>query len=389
MARTESAEEHPEETPSAAGTGSLQTLTVDVRHVCKEAEGPRLDGAGDKDLFLSEMLVMGIRIPFRLVSLCSAHESQQRSIRRRPPAPLGQGLSKRSPLTCAMSARKRKAPDSMEQGLLCSFQHCFVCGESGATIACQETGCDRSFHLPCAVEGGCVTQFFPQYRSFCWEHRPEQAVGAAPEENTTCLICLDLVEDRTSYGTMVCPACQHAWFHRGCIQGQAVSAGFSCFRCPLCRDKDLFLSEMLVMGIRIPFRLPSWENSRAYTALNERHRRCDARECLCPGGREQAEEEGPWQLLLCCSCAAEGTHRRCSYWRNSTASWECDSCAGLGTGKRQSSRVPLGWGQGPESAEEHPEETPSAAGTGSLQTLTVDVRHVCKEAEGPRLHGAG
>ncbi|XP_009475004.1 PREDICTED: G2/M phase-specific E3 ubiquitin-protein ligase-like, partial [Nipponia nippon] len=149
--------------------------------------------------------------------------------------------------------------------------------------------------------------------------------------STSCIICLDLVEDRKSYGTVVCPACKHAWFHRGCIQGQAAGAGISCFQCPLCRDKELFLAEMLVMGIRIPLRLPSWEESRTYAALSERHSRCDASECLCPGGREQAEEEGPWQLLLCCSCAAEGTHRRCSYLRNSTASWECDSCAGLGT----------------------------------------------------------
>ncbi|KAF1636783.1 UNVERIFIED_CONTAM: PHD finger protein 7, partial [Eudyptes robustus] len=104
--------------------------------------------------------------------------------------------------------------------------------------------------------------------------------------------------------------------------------------------------------ISFPFsiRLPSWENSHADVALSERHSRCDASECLCPGGREQAEEEGPWHLLLCCSCAAEGTHRRCSCLTNSTASWECDSCAGLGTGKGQSTRVPLGWGQGPGKA---------------------------------------
>ncbi|KFM01182.1 G2/M phase-specific E3 ubiquitin-protein ligase, partial [Aptenodytes forsteri] len=206
-------------------------------------------------------------------------------------------------------------------------KRCFVCGESGAAITCRETGCDRSFHLPCAVEGGCITQFLPQYRSFCWEHRPEQAVEAAPEENTTCLICLDPVEDRKSYSTMVCPACKHAWFHRGCIQNQAIHVGFSCFCCPHCQNEYRFLMEMLTMGIRLPRRLPSWENSHAYAALSERHSRCDASECLCPGGREQAEEDGPWHLLLCCSCAAEGTHRRCSCLTNSTASWECNSCA--------------------------------------------------------------
>ncbi|NXT51832.1 G2E3 ligase, partial [Pluvianellus socialis] len=203
---------------------------------------------------------------------------------------------------------------------------CFVCGESGATITCQGTGCDRSFHLPCAVEGECVTQFLPQYRSFCWEHRLQQEVEAVPEEDTTCLICMDPVGDRKSYTTMVCPACKSAWFHRGCIQGQATSAGILCFRCPLCGDRNAFTTEMFTMGIRIPLRLPSWEESREFEELNERHSRCDARECLCPGGREQAENEGPWELLLCCSCAAEGTHRQCSSLSSSTASWECEGC---------------------------------------------------------------
>ncbi|NXQ81331.1 G2E3 ligase, partial [Nyctibius grandis] len=133
-------------------------------------------------------------------------------------------------------------------------QRCFVCGESRATITCRETGCDRSFHLPCAVEGECVTQFFGLYRSFCWEHRPEQAVEVAPEKDTKCPICLDPVEDRKSYSTMVCPACKHAWFHRGCIQNQAMHTGFLGFRCPHCQNEYRFLMEMLTMGIRIPRR---------------------------------------------------------------------------------------------------------------------------------------
>ena len=43
----------------------------------------------------------------------------------------------------------------------------------------------------------------------------------------------------------------------------------------------------------------------------------------------------PWQLLLCSSCTARGTHRRCSFLSQGTASWECNACAGEGTGKRQ------------------------------------------------------
>ncbi|XP_040425114.1 cell wall protein AWA1-like isoform X3 [Cygnus olor] len=78
-------------------------------------------------------------------------------------------------------------------------------------------------------------------------------------------------------------------------------------------------------------RRPTWENNDAFASLRERHQRCDVSECLYPQGREQAEGQGPWQLLLCRSCAAEGTHRRCSNLTNSAGTWECGSCAGVGT----------------------------------------------------------
>ena len=71
---------------------------------------------------------------------------------------------------------------------------------------------------------------------------------------------------------------------------------------------------------------------------------------LCPQRHEPISFLRPWQLLLCRSCAAEGTHRRCSNLGNNTHTWECDSCAGVGTCKCQSSRVLLGWGQGPDKA---------------------------------------
>ncbi|XP_027528954.1 nascent polypeptide-associated complex subunit alpha, muscle-specific form-like [Neopelma chrysocephalum] len=85
---------------------------------------------------------------------------------------------------------------------------------------------------------------------------------------------------------------------------------------------------MFIMGIRIPFREPSWEENDAFAEQGETHRHCDASECLCPGGRQEAEEQGPWELLLCSSCGAEGTHRHCSGLRDSITSWECDNCAG-------------------------------------------------------------
>ncbi|XP_040515898.1 PHD finger protein 7-like isoform X3 [Gallus gallus] len=130
---------------------------------------------------------------------------------------------------------------------------------------------------------------------------------------------------------MVCPACKHVWFHRDCIQQQALSAGTAYFECPGCRDYILFCEEMSNMGIHIPLRDASWEDEESYEPLLEMHSRCDASQCLYHGGREQAHSRGPWELILCSSCAAEGTHRQCSHLSNTTDMWECNSCAGLAT----------------------------------------------------------
>ncbi|CAN8185861.1 unnamed protein product [Coccothraustes coccothraustes] len=216
---------------------------------------------------------------------------------------------------------------------------CCLCGQRGATIMCCKEDCGRWFHLPCAKEGGCINQYITPFSSFCPEHRLEQDVQATPEPGTDCPICMEPVEDRKTFTTLVCPACKRAWFHRDCIQGQAMRAGLLCLHCPLCRDVEEFLVEMFVLGIRIPLRQPTWEDNDAFADLGERHRQCNAVECLYPGGREEAEEAGPWELLLCSSCAAEGTHRRCSGLRKSTYRWECDSCAGLGTAPRDESEL--------------------------------------------------
>ncbi|XP_021239965.1 PHD finger protein 7-like isoform X2 [Numida meleagris] len=137
-------------------------------------------------------------------------------------------------------------------------KQCCVCGERGAAIACAESGCERSFHLPCAADGECITQFFGEHRSFCWEHRPRQAAGIAPAEDSTCVICQEMVGDRLSYHTLVCPACTQAWFHRVCIQRQASNEGTMRFQCPGCQDKTILCTEMSTLGIQIPARLVSF-----------------------------------------------------------------------------------------------------------------------------------
>ncbi|XP_040502710.1 PHD finger protein 7-like isoform X1 [Gallus gallus] len=141
---------------------------------------------------------------------------------------------------------------------------------------------------------------------------------------------MEPVGDSRSYCIMVCRACQQAWFHQACIQEQAMHAGIYCFQCPVCRDWTRFIPDMLILGIRIPFR-PIRDDSNAYAALPEKERSCDTIDCPYPRGREQAEREGPWELLLCCSCAAQSTHRRCSYVSQSRKTWDCNACAGEGT----------------------------------------------------------
>ncbi|RLV63552.1 hypothetical protein DV515_00018157, partial [Chloebia gouldiae] len=137
-------------------------------------------------------------------------------------------------------------------------KRCCVCGQRGATIMCCMEGCDRCFHLPCAKEGSCVTQYIPPCRSFCPVHRPKQNVEATPDPGTDCPICLEPVEDRKTFRTLVCPACKSAWFHRDCIQGLAMCAGALYLHCPLCRNRMVFEIEMFSLGIRIPFRLVSF-----------------------------------------------------------------------------------------------------------------------------------
>uniref|UniRef100_A0A8C6ZFX6 PHD finger protein 7-like n=1 Tax=Nothoprocta perdicaria TaxID=30464 RepID=A0A8C6ZFX6_NOTPE len=209
---------------------------------------------------------------------------------------------------------------------------CCICRRRGASVACQGRRCPRNFHFPCGGERGCVSQFFGEFKSFCWQHRPVQRLRALRRGRSRCLICQEPVAGRPRFGTLVCPACRSAWFHRACIQGQALRSALHHFRCPLCQDTDTFQAEMFRLGIQIPDRDAAWELEGAFDDHYRRHSSCDAARCLCPGGRQQADDEGPWRLLLCNSCGSRGTHRECGGLGEEVGSWECGDCAGAGTG---------------------------------------------------------
>ncbi|NWV09228.1 G2E3 ligase, partial [Ptilonorhynchus violaceus] len=157
-----------------------------------------------------------------------------------------------------------------------------------------------------------------------WNDCPQQALQACPMQDNTCSACLDTMEDKASNKSMLCHACQDACFHWHCIQRLALYAGIS-FQCPCCHNRDPFMMEMLTS---LPKRPPSWESNQEVGPLDQRHSRCNARMCLCPGGREHYVlcSSRPWQLWLCSSCAAKGTHQQCNSLGSSTCSWECSSC---------------------------------------------------------------
>ncbi|XP_074936623.1 E3 ubiquitin-protein ligase PHF7-like [Phalacrocorax aristotelis] len=88
---------------------------------------------------------------------------------------------------------------------------------------------------------------------------------------------------------------------------------------------------MFRLGIKIPDRDAAWEEDGAFADHYQRHSSCDASQCLCPAGREQAEVNGPWRLLLCGSCASRGTHQLCSGMEEDADCQECGDCSGTGT----------------------------------------------------------
>ncbi|XP_072195006.1 G2/M phase-specific E3 ubiquitin-protein ligase isoform X3 [Excalfactoria chinensis] len=165
---------------------------------------------------------------------------------------------------------------------------CNICRKKGASIGCVAPKCKRSYHFPCGLQKECVFQFMEDFRSYCWEHKPVQIFSDnESREPSQCTICLDLVEHLPLYSVLRSPCCKNTWFHRECLQYQALSAGIFFFRCAVCNNKDKFQKEMLRMGIHIPEKDASWElEDNAYQDLLQCYQHCDVRRCLCRNGRD-------------------------------------------------------------------------------------------------------
>ncbi|OXB83908.1 UNVERIFIED_CONTAM: hypothetical protein H355_009392 [Colinus virginianus] len=137
-------------------------------------------------------------------------------------------------------------------------------------------------------------------RSYCWEHKPVQIFpDKESREPSQCTICLDLVEHLPLHSVLRSPCCKNTWFHRECLQYQALSAGIFFFRCAVCNNKDKFQKEMLRMGIHIPEKDASWElEDNAYQDLLQCYQHCDIRRCLCRNGRDYNKPDSKFINLI-------------------------------------------------------------------------------------------
>ncbi|XP_042670346.1 G2/M phase-specific E3 ubiquitin-protein ligase isoform X2 [Centrocercus urophasianus] len=208
---------------------------------------------------------------------------------------------------------------------------CNICRKKGASIGCVAPKCKRSYHFPCGLQKECVFQFMEDFRSYCWEHKPVQIFSdKESREPSQCTICLDLVEHLPLYSVLRSPCCKNTWFHRECLQYQALSAGIFFFRCAVCNNKDKFQKEMLRMGIHIPEKDASWElEDNAYQDLLQCYQHCDIRRCLCKNGRDYNKPDSKWEIKRCQSCGSRGTHLACSSIKSWEQNWDCVECRSI------------------------------------------------------------
>ncbi|XP_015720452.1 G2/M phase-specific E3 ubiquitin-protein ligase isoform X4 [Coturnix japonica] len=208
---------------------------------------------------------------------------------------------------------------------------CNICRKKGASIGCVAPKCKRSYHFPCGLQKECVFQFMEDFRSYCWEHKPVQIFSDKDSrEPSQCTICLDSVEHLPLYSVLRSPCCKNTWFHRECLQYQALSAGIFFFRCAVCNNKDKFQKEMLRMGIHIPEKDASWElEDNAYQDLLQCYQHCDVRRCLCKNGRDYNKPDSKWEIKRCQSCGSRGTHLACSSLKSWDQNWECIECRSI------------------------------------------------------------
>ncbi|XP_063797798.1 G2/M phase-specific E3 ubiquitin-protein ligase-like [Pseudophryne corroboree] len=220
-------------------------------------------------------------------------------------------------------------PDVRKAASWAAEMRCTVCNKAGASIQCSRKGCTQIVHFPCGLQKEFIFQYSKQFPSFCPRHRPVQK-AKAKEAVSACTICLEELTPAPAYDVIKSPCCKNTWFHRACLQMQALSAGKYFLKCPICRDMPSFQKEMLRMGIYIPHRDASWElEENAFGELLQVHEQCDVEPCLCDFGRTHSESGSGWSIIRCHCCGSSGSHLACSALTLAQCTWTCAECVSI------------------------------------------------------------
>lgn len=134
------------------------------------------------------------------------------------------------------------------------FQTCAFCKKKGANIGCWTKQCRKSYHLPCAINNGCVYEFIAPFKSFCHIHYASHRMNTldAHTETELCTICGDLMGEHNPVSSIQLVCCaDEKWCHKECLRKTAFAFRES-FDCPSCENSLEFRENMLHNGIYLP-----------------------------------------------------------------------------------------------------------------------------------------
>ncbi|XP_037029801.1 PHD finger protein 7-like [Bradysia coprophila] len=221
-------------------------------------------------------------------------------------------------------------PDIKKESRRAIRLKCLYCHQTGATIGCCISACNASFHLNCGLKNNCLSQFTPEYKSFCHRH-VECSTKVTHSEDHICIICYSEMGTFDKIQSVFTPCCKSEWFHKCCLMRLADSAGYF-FKCPKCNDVETFTDECMKRGIFVPQRDAAWETEEnAFHELMERPNRCNAEKCVCVDGRESDKPSN--ELLICETCGSNCIHKKC--WQRKEPYYCCYRVDQISSSRRE------------------------------------------------------
>lgn len=216
------------------------------------------------------------------------------------------------------------------QNSLAEWQNlkCYVCKEKSASIQCANRSCRKSIHMVCAMKSKCLFEFREEYNVFCEQHSNIVELRSPHLPKAECFICMETITEDYHPITSIPSCCNDTWFHRHCIQKAAISSGYS-LKCPTCgksNEETNFREYVRGRGIYVPDQDAAWETQNAFADQLEMYSRCDVSQCKCLNGRDYAEKEGEWSIIVCDHCSAKGIHHACN---SKEESFTCDDCTAI------------------------------------------------------------